>query len=262
MISPMTRDEIFLLLEKNQISMRPDDGVALEIIEKYMNEDDGGASGDISRELEKLDASIDEAADAAESVYHVASDSAGHAVATIRRLLDGWNARSILRDFAFSFSADERRYIANSFSDVCISLQGDMAVMSAVYGRAGEAASMLRQCASDALSLASELKYAAITARLMEDSEIEAERRLLSDETRERSLAAEKLAAEIMNIIRLLSTAMSSISAAIPAASSALHFDECEGGISDLSMLISPKRAASALSDAVSAVSSARSELN
>ena len=33
----MTRDEIFLLLEKNQISMRPDDGAAIDAIEKYIN---------------------------------------------------------------------------------------------------------------------------------------------------------------------------------------------------------------------------------
>lgn len=32
--APMTRDEIFSLLEKNQISMRPDDGAAISVIEK------------------------------------------------------------------------------------------------------------------------------------------------------------------------------------------------------------------------------------
>ena len=249
----MTRDEIFNLLEKNQISMRPDDGAALEIIERYVNAEDSGTCAEVSEELAKLDESIDKAADAAESVYRGASEAAMHAVGTIRYMLDGWGTRSILRDFAFSFSYDERRYIANTFSDTCAVLQADMTEMSSVYGRAGEAAAMLRSCAADASSLASELKYAALAARLKGDDSLEADRQALSDETRERAEAAEKLAAEIMGVIRSLSTAMASISAAVPAAAAALHFDDDGEDISDLSKLISPKRAAAVLSDAVSA---------
>ena len=60
-----------------------------------------------------------------------------------------------------------------------------------------------------------------------------------------------------MGVIRSLSTAMASISAAVPAAAAALHFDDDGEDISDLSKLISPKRAAAALSDAVSAVTAA-----
>lgn len=112
----MTRDEIFSLLEKNQISMRPDDGAAISVIEKYVNGDDG-ETPTAAEEMTALDAAIDEAADAAESVYRDAEEAINDTAATIRRLLDGWNARAVLRDFAFSYSAEERRYVVNSFID-------------------------------------------------------------------------------------------------------------------------------------------------
>ena len=56
----MTRDEIFSLLEKNQISMRPDDGAAISVIEKYVNGDDG-ETPTAAEEMTALDAAIDEA---------------------------------------------------------------------------------------------------------------------------------------------------------------------------------------------------------
>ena len=54
----MTRDEIFSLLEKNQISMRPDDGAAISVIEKYVNGDDG-ETPTAAEEMTALDAAID-----------------------------------------------------------------------------------------------------------------------------------------------------------------------------------------------------------
>ncbi len=249
----MTRDEIFLLLEKNQISMRPDDGAALAIIEKYLNagEADDGGTGD---ELVALDAAIDEAADAAEEVYRDAGAAADATDEIICRLIDGWNAHAVLRDFAFSYSADERRYVVNSFADMCPKLRTGMSEMSALSGKAGEAVAMLRGCSAQAQTLASELRYAAIAARLCDNAELDAERQALSDETRERALAAEKLAAEMLRVIRALSVTMSAVSAAISQAASALHVDNEDGCASESSKLISPKRAAAALSNAVGAL--------
>ena len=179
----MTRDEIFLLLEKNQISMRPDDGAAIDAIEKYIN-GDAAELPDADEELAKLDSSIDNAADAAEEVYRDASATAKEAERTLRGLLDDWNSHAVLRDFAFAFSAEERRYVVNSFSDACQRLRGIMSEMSALSGRAGEAASMLRGCAADASLLAAELRYAAIAARILGNFTLESERQTLSDETR------------------------------------------------------------------------------
>ncbi len=252
----MTRDEIFLLLEKNQISMRPDDGAAIDAIEKYIN-GDAAELPDADEELAKLDSSIDNAADAAEEVYRDASATAKEAERTLRGLLDDWNSHAVLRDFAFAFSAEERRYVVNSFSDACQRLRGIMSEMSALSGRAGEAASMLRGCAADASLLAAELRYAAIAARILGNFTLESERQTLSDERRSRAAAAEKLAAEILRVIRALSTSMSSVSAAIPVAASALHIDDEGGASADASRMISPQRAAAALSNAVSAISAA-----
>lgn len=58
-------------------------------------------------------------------------------------------------------------------------------------------------------------------------------------------------------MIRALSTSMSSVSAAIPVAASALHIDDEGGASADASRMISPQRAAAALSNAVSAISAA-----
>ena len=241
--APMTRDEIFSLLEKNQISMRPDDGAAISVIEKYVNGDDGEAPT-AAEEMTALDAAIDEAADAAESVYRDAEEAINDTAATIRRLLDGWNARAVLRDFAFSYSAEERRYVVNSFIDMCPRLRNGMSEMSVLSGRAGEAATMLRDCSAKAQMLASELKYASLAAWICEDPALAEERQALSDETRERAMAADK---------------MSAVSAAVPQASAALHIDSAEGEAA-ASMLISPKRAAAALSGVLTAIGAASAD--
>lgn len=256
--APMTRDEISSLLEKNQISMRPDDGAAISVIEKYVNGDDG-ETPTAAEEMTALDAAIDEAADAAESVYRDAEEAINDTAATIRRLLDGWNARAVLRDFAFSYSAEERRYVVNSFIDMCPRLRNGMSEMSVLSGRAGEAATMLRDCSAKAQMLASELKYASLAAWICEDPALAEERQALSDETRERAMAADKLAAEIMRVIRSLSVSMSAVSAAVPQASAALHIDSAEGEAA-ASMLISPKRAAAALSGVLTAIGAASAD--
>ena len=104
-----------------------------------------------------------------------------------------------------------------------------MSEMSVLSGRAGEAATMLRDCSAKAQMLASELKYASLAAWICEDPALAEERQALSDETRERAMAADKLAAEIMRVIRSLSVSMSAVSAAVPQASAALHIDSAEG---------------------------------
>ena len=238
--------------------MRPDDGAAVAVIEKYVGcdaTDDGTAE-----ELAALEAAIDKAADAAEEVYRDAGEAADDADSVICRLLDGWGDHAVLRDFAFSYSADERRYVINSFTDMCPRLRAVMSEMSVLSGRTGEAVSMMRACSAQAHALASELRYAAIAARICGDTALEDERQQLSDETRERAMAAEKLAAEMLRVIRALSVTMSAVSAAMSQASAALHLDSDDGGAADSSMLISPKRAAAALSNALTALRTARSD--
>lgn len=134
-----------------------------------------------------------------------------------------------------------------------------MSEMSVLSGRAGEAATMLRDCSAKAQMLASELKYASLAAWICEDPALAEERQALSDETRERAMAADKLAAEIMRVIRSLSVSMSAVSAAVPQASAALHIDSAEGEAA-ASMLISPKRAAAALSGVLTAIGAASAD--
>lgn len=275
----MTRSELFRRLADENISLRPDDGEALSIIERYINDYDcrqadktaGAETAKLMERIREQDLAIDPAADDAERAYIRAAGAISSALTLLECQVDEWGARGLLRDFAFSYSESERRYAVESFISLCSRMGRATREMSAVSGTSAAAATRLRECASSALMLATELKYASYAARLVgmrDDSEEYLE---MSETVRRTAMTAERLSAELHRAMRALSVSLSAISSALGGASAALGIDD---GIDDdndaptakdplsgsRSVLIYPKRAAAALSAAVASIRAVRSD--
>ncbi len=274
----MTRTELFRRLADENISLRPDDGEALAFIEKYINDYDSrqgdrAAGRETARLMERMreqDLAIDPVADEAERSYIHAAEAISGALTLLESQMDEWGAHGLLRDFVFSYSEGERRYAVESFISLCSRLGAATREMSAVSGSSAATATRLRECASSALMLATEFKYASHAARLVGMRDDSEEYLKMSEAVRRSAMIAERLSAELHRAMRALSVSLSAISSALGGASAALGIDDAVeddnytttadplGG--GRSVLIYPKRAAAALSAAVASIRAVRSD--
>lgn len=224
----MTMNELFLLLEKKNINIRPDDTDAFKMILRQLDDEDGAQ---LARARELARSVVSETSKRCDDAKRFISDidaSIPRARASVVGMLDECRKHGILREYSFGFSADEVNFVRLCFARLCGELSRETSILSAAVGRTGIEAERMSELSRQARALALEFKYAAVADALLgrtrDGSEIE--NTSVGADIVEAGRRAEKAGEALTAAMGRASAAAEELSATLSASEAALGFIE------------------------------------
>lgn len=218
----MTTSELFLMLEKKNINIRPDDADALRMIMRQIEDESGALLARAGESAARATSEVTERHDGAMRLVSDAYGAVRRARASVVTMLDEFRASGILREYSFAFSAEELRKLRRGFARLCGELGGEMAVLSASVGRMGVEAARMSELARRAHESALELKYAALADELIGRSRSFSE----PAEAEKAAESARHAAGALTAAAEAAATATEELAAALTASETALGISE------------------------------------